>query len=78
MAMKEFLGLVSLVTSLVMLIPLGRILLKSLFEIVNPVPNPSKPPVGRGRLFFGVCLGSRHLLHVSHLYPWWRFPNSYL
>ena len=77
MAMEEFLGLVSLIASCDA-IPLGRILLKVPYfnEIVNPVPNPSKPPLGRGKIIF--CLGSQHLLRVSHLYPWWRFPNSYL
>ena len=68
---KEFLGLVSLITSLVMLIPLGRILLKVPYfnEIVNPVPNPSKPPVGRGKIIFWSLFGISALIACVSFIP---------
>ena len=68
---KEFLGLVSLITSLVMLIPLGRILLKVPYfnEIIKSVPNPSKPPVGRGKIIFWSLFGISALIACVSFIP---------
>ena len=51
---KEFLSLVSLVCAVVMLVPLGRALLRlPLFaSLVHPVPPPLPRPKGRGRVLF--------------------------
>jgi hypothetical protein len=57
---KELLGLISLIVSLVMLVPLARVLLQIPYfgSLVNPVPAPN----GRGRILFWTLFATGALI----------------
>ena len=58
---KELFGLISLITSLIMLIPLGKVMLRTSFfhEIVQTVPPSSPPLLGRAKILFWALSHSR-------------------
>lgn len=68
---KELLGLVSLVSALVMLVPLGRLLLETPFwrPLLHALPSAVPRPRGKGRLVFWGLFGLGALIACFSYIP---------
>jgi hypothetical protein len=68
---KELLGLISLIVSLVMLVPLARVLLQIPYfgSLVHPVPPPLPAPDGRGRILFWTLFATGALIACVSYIP---------
>ncbi|MEJ2297887.1 MAG: alpha/beta hydrolase [Woeseiaceae bacterium] len=68
---KELLSLISLIVSLVMLVPLARVLLQIPYfgSLVHPVPPPLPAPDGRGRILFWTLFATGALIACVSYIP---------
>jgi hypothetical protein len=68
---KELLSLASLIVSLVMLVPLARVLLQAPYfvSLAHPVPPPLPGPSGRGRLLFWTLFATGALIACVSYIP---------
>ena len=68
---KELFGLISLITSLIMLIPLGKVMLRTSFfhEIVKTVPPSSPPLLGRAKILFWALFALSAMIACTSFIP---------